>query len=229
VTSATERRCKADTKRGRCRVTRGLNTEGLCAMHSGATDPRELGRKSGESRRKPNPERVHESLRTYLKREVPPERVWQALEAAMLGNNESARVSASRVLMDALAEPEQDSDEQRKADFARAGAEARQYLAEQLDRRARVLKAADVQQVRDVLEEVADEMRAAAVDQHPDLIGGYRIGSHVGDVSAEECERIFEGLEEAGLIVRAGRVEALAEEIAQERLRALREEHGVPA
>jgi hypothetical protein len=98
---------------------------------------------------------VHESLRTYLRREVPPERVWQALEAAMLGNNESARVSASRVLMDALAEPEQDKDEQRKADFGRAGAEARQYLAEQLDRRAHVLKAADVQQVRSVLEEVA--------------------------------------------------------------------------
>jgi hypothetical protein len=36
---------------------------------------------------------------------VPPERVWAALEAAMLGSNESARVAASKVLMDALAEP----------------------------------------------------------------------------------------------------------------------------
>jgi hypothetical protein len=43
----------------------------------------------------------------------------------MLGNNESARVSASRVLMDALTEPEQDKTEQRKADFARAQAPRR--------------------------------------------------------------------------------------------------------
>jgi len=48
---------------------------------------------------------VHESLRAYLQREVHPERVWAALEAAMLGSNESARVAASRVLVDALAEP----------------------------------------------------------------------------------------------------------------------------
>ena len=47
---------------------------------------------------------VHEGLRSYLQREVPPERVWRALEAAMLGSNEAARVSASKVLIDALSE-----------------------------------------------------------------------------------------------------------------------------
>ena len=103
--NANEHRCNAATKRGRCRVTRGLNAEGLCSMHAGTTDPRELGRLSGKRRREPNPDRVHESLRVYLRREVPPERVWHALEAAMLGSNESARVSASKVLMDALADP----------------------------------------------------------------------------------------------------------------------------
>ena len=66
ATNATERRCKADTKRGRCRVTRGLNAEGLCSMHSGATDPRELGRLSGKRRREPNPERLPASLRQEL-------------------------------------------------------------------------------------------------------------------------------------------------------------------
>ena len=105
VPNTDERRCRAVTQRGRCRVTRGLNADSLCSMHSGATDPRELGRRSGEARRRPNPDRVHESLRTYLQREVPLERVWRALEAAMLGSNESARVAASKVLMDALAEP----------------------------------------------------------------------------------------------------------------------------
>jgi hypothetical protein len=195
---------------------------------------KELGRKGGKARRKGVAEQLpageRESLRQYLRDGLDHETIKTAIERSLSGDNESARVACVKFLADLeLYRKDGDQDEQRKADFARAGAEARQYLAEQLDRRARVLKAADVQQVRDVLEEVADEMRAAAVDQHPDLIGGYRIGSHVGDVSAEECERIFEGLEEAGLIVRAGRVEALAEEIAQERLRALREEHGVPA
>jgi hypothetical protein len=195
---------------------------------------RELGHRGGKSRRKgvaeQLPQTERQSLREFLRDGLDHETIKTAIERSLSGDNESARVACVKFLADLeLYRKDGDQDEQRKADFARAGAEARQYLAEQLDRRARVLKAADVQQVRDVLEEVADEMRAAAVDQHPDLIGGYRIGSHVGDVSAEECERIFEGLEEAGLIVRAGRVEALAEEIAQERLRALREEHGVPA
>jgi hypothetical protein len=86
-------------------VTRGLNAEGLCSMHSGTTDLRELGKRSGEARRKPNPDRVHEGLRSYLQREVSPSEVWAALKLAMEGQNESARVGASKVLMDALSEP----------------------------------------------------------------------------------------------------------------------------
>jgi hypothetical protein len=66
---------------------------------------RELGWRSGEARRTPNPERVDPGLREYLRAEVHPERVWAALEMAMTGANESARVSASKVLLDALAEP----------------------------------------------------------------------------------------------------------------------------
>jgi hypothetical protein len=88
-----------------------------------------------------------------------------------------------------------------------------------LERRARVMKASDVQQVRDVLDEVAEEMRAAAVDVHPDLI--------VGDISPEAAERIFEELEEIGLIVRSHRLEELVEERAQQRLAALKQEHGL--
>jgi hypothetical protein len=47
------------------------------------------------------------------------------------------------------------------------------------------------------------------------------------DVSAEQCERILHGLEEVGLLVPRGRVETLAEEIAQERMSALKQEHGL--
>jgi hypothetical protein len=73
---------------------------------------------------------VHEGLREYLKREVPPERVWHALEAAMLGSNESARVAASRVLMDAL--HEETSFEERNF-CAEINAEMEQH-AEEADR-----------------------------------------------------------------------------------------------
>jgi hypothetical protein len=180
-------------------------------MHSGASDPRELGRKSGESRRKPNPERVHESLRSYLKREVPPERVWQALEAAMLGNNESARVSASRVLMDALHE-EHDKDEHQRA---RAGAEARARLSQLLETRARASERA----MRKELMTIAEEMRTAAVAMHPELL--------VGDVTPEQVAKVFEDLEEVGLVAGRARIEQRAERLAQDRLRALKQEHGL--
>jgi hypothetical protein len=222
VTSATERRCKATSRSGNACRAKVVNAAGYCVAHDPEKpmDMRALGRKSGEARRRPNPERVHQNLREYLRQNVEPAEVWAALKLAMEGENESARVSASRVLMDALAEPERDGDEQRKADFARAGAEARQYLAKQLDRRARVMKAADVRQVRDVLDEVAAEMRAAAADLHPDLVAG--------DISVEDAERIFEGLEEIGLIVRRHRLEELVEERARERLTALKAEHGIP-
>jgi hypothetical protein len=182
-----------------------LNTDGLCAMHSGASDPRELGRKSGESRRKPNPERVHESLRTYLRREVPPERVWQALEAAMLGNNESARVSASRVLMDALAENrDSDETEQHKVD--------RQYAISGAKARLSSLLEAGLSPA-----EAAEALDAEAVDDHPYLIAG--------DTTPEKAAVVLEMLVECGVL--DWKVEPLVEERTQQRLAALKQEHGL--
>jgi hypothetical protein len=66
---------------------------------------RAIGSRGGKGRKAIDSERVHEGLRSYLKREVSPAEVWDALKLAMTGANESARVQASRVLMDALAEP----------------------------------------------------------------------------------------------------------------------------
>jgi hypothetical protein len=106
MTNATERRCKARNKRGEpCQAT-VVGADGYCIVHDPErnVDMRELGRRGGKANGRPNPERVHEGLRAFLQREVPPERVWQALEAAMLGSNEAARVSASKVLIDALSE-----------------------------------------------------------------------------------------------------------------------------
>jgi hypothetical protein len=97
-----ERRCKAQTKRGDpCRAT-VVGEDGYCSAHSGRQDMRELGRKGGKANGRPNPERVHEGLRVYLQREVPPEQVWHALRTAMEGEKKAAAVSASKVLVDAL-------------------------------------------------------------------------------------------------------------------------------
>lgn len=125
MANAHERRCRATNRRGERCAAKVVNAEGLCAAHSGRTDMRELGRKSGEARRRPDPGRVPEGLRDYLRREVPPERVWQALEAAMLGSNEAARVSASKVLIDALSEGRGECQVCRDRDAEASGARAK--------------------------------------------------------------------------------------------------------
>ena len=71
-------------------------------------DMREMGRRGGSARTKPA---GSESLREYLRRAVPPERVWAALEKAMQGSNESARVAAVRVLAQELYEPEREREQ----------------------------------------------------------------------------------------------------------------------
>lgn len=48
-------------------------------------------------------------------------------------------------------------------------------------------------------------------------------------VSSERAAAILRGLEKVGLVVRRGTLEAMAEEIAQERLAALKQEHGILA
>jgi hypothetical protein len=181
-------------------------SDGLCSAHRDPERMRELGRKGGRGRSKPNPERVHESLRSYLKREVPPERVWRALEAAMLGNSESARVSASRVLMDALAAPQQDRDEQAKVD--------RQYAISGAKSRLSSLLKAGLSP-----EEAAEALDDEAIDDHPYLI------RH--ETPAEKAGEVLEMLYEAGVF--DWKVEQLAQKRAEEITRAFREEHGLPA
>jgi hypothetical protein len=161
-TNASERRCSAETKRGRCQVTRGLNAEGLCPMHAGTTDPRELGKRSGEARRKPNPERVQPALRQYLRDNVAPSEVWGALKLTLEGQNESARVGASKVLMDALAEPARGCPgcEARKAEAPDIEAK----LIDLLTRHAAGNETERKQQIRTAVHE-----ELAAVAEHVDV------------------------------------------------------------
>jgi hypothetical protein len=192
---------------------------------------RELGRKGGRGRRKPNPERVHQNLREYLRENVEPAEVWAALKLAMEGQNESARVAASRVLLDALHEPHVKEDQgQRQAEAAGA----REKLARLLE--ARASRTSRGRELRDVLYELADEMREEAVAEHPDLVSGE---FSVGELTPERWERFLEGLAEVGLVAPRSEVarELLAtevvheraEQLAQERLKVLKSEHGIPA
>lgn len=157
-----------------------------------------LGRAGGKARHKPNPERVHEGLRDYLKREVSPAEVWAALKLAMEGQNESARVSASRVLMDALAEP------QERGDGCPRCAETRAELPKHAERFSRLIedRVARIRMQRladplSALEELAAELSAEAVQNHSDLV--------VGDVRPERVAAFFEQLEELGLIRRGSK------------------------
>ena len=132
MANASERRCNAVTKRGRCRVTRGLNAAGLCSVHAGTVDPRELGKASAKARSRPKPDRVHPSLREYLRREVPPSEVWAALKLALEGSSEAARVSAARVLIDALHTEQEDRS--RELQIHAAADELNRRIADRVER-----------------------------------------------------------------------------------------------
>jgi hypothetical protein len=194
---------------------RVINAAGYCVAHDPerpADMMRELGRRSGRSRREPKPERVHPSLRAYLKQEVAPSEVWAALRLAMEGANESARVSASKVLMDALSEPADAGGcrrcQQWDAELKTAAARFREKMADKVERRRMQLRADPLLALEELVAELRQEavqLEDEAVQAHPDLI--------VGDVSFERADAIWQGLEEIGLVRRRSPEEqSLAEE-----------------
>jgi hypothetical protein len=174
MANVSERRCRAQNKRGeRCAAT-VVNAAGYCVAHDPErpADMRALGRKSGEARRRPRPERVEQSLRAYLRETVEPSEVWAALKLAMEGQNESARVAASRVLMDALSEP--GGDECPKCAANAAGPVVKDNV-----------------------------------------------------LTSEQAWDVLEGLEEVGLVAGRERIEERVEKLTEERLQALKQEHGL--
>jgi hypothetical protein len=94
-------RCTAMTKRGeRCQALAG--TDGLCAAHRDPARMVELGRRGGavgkgNARiRKQTPA----SLRAMLRERLDPELVLAAVQQALAGSSEAARVSAVKLLAD---------------------------------------------------------------------------------------------------------------------------------
>jgi hypothetical protein len=93
-----EHRCRATNKHGQaCRSTI-VGADGYCSAHSGR-DMRELGRLGGQSSGRVKPESVPQSLREEL-RTLDPKIVRGAVEQALTGGNEAARVSAVKLLAD---------------------------------------------------------------------------------------------------------------------------------
>ena len=123
---------------------------------------RELGKASARARSRPNAERVHPSLRDFLKREVPPSEVWQALKLALEGGSESARVSAARVLIDAL--HEQADDRSRELQVKTAADEFRANFGARLERMRALGLVVDDDELRELRE------KAARWDQLPNAI-----------------------------------------------------------
>jgi hypothetical protein len=220
VEASGKRRCRGTSKRGEACRASVVGASGYCAVHDPERplDMRELGRKGGKGRRRgvaeqlPAAERA--SLRERLRDQLDHGVVQTAIERALAGGNESARVAAVKFLAD-LELYRKDADEEDRAHaIAKAAASARQYLANALARRAGTH---EQREVRDLLEELATKLEEGALLEHPDLI--------VGDISAEQAERTLEQLALAGLLVPGHKVEQLA----QERLKVLKEEHGIPA
>jgi hypothetical protein len=157
---------------------------------------RELGRKGGRGRRGPNTERVHPSLREFLRAQVPPEQIWQALRAAMEGENQSAKVAASRVLMDALAEPREEED--RAAHMEQVGVDARAKLEQLIQRRATRLHRAGKTELAGEFHEAAAELWAEG--EKAVTSSGVLVGDRL---SSADARAVLEGLLELGLLRRA--------------------------
>jgi hypothetical protein len=101
-----KRRCKAQNKRGEPCGATIVGPDGYCTAHDPErkVDMRELGRRGGTAHRRgvvvqlPAPERL--SLRETLRDDLDHELVMTAIERALAGSNESARVAAVKFLAD---------------------------------------------------------------------------------------------------------------------------------
>lgn len=128
MASATKPTCSATTKRGAPCQARPVR-DGLCAMHSGLTDPRAAGRKGGSARRglAKLRGRQAEDFREHLRREVKPAELLGVIREAMGSSNHQAKISAVRLLETYLVDPpgqEAERDVVRKVELGNAKATA---------------------------------------------------------------------------------------------------------
>jgi hypothetical protein len=257
VTNAIERRCKATSRSGNaCRAT-VVNAAGFCVAHDPEKpmDMRALGRKSGEARRKPNPERVPASLREEL-RTLDPAVVKAAIEETLSSANQSAKVAAVKLLADVDAFKQSGDECPRcaawKAEAPGAAAKVDRMISrlvesamrdefdlhqtealrthargEESDSRAMTVVRGAVQRVLDEREQELRDAVQTALGKVLDAIANGLVVDNV--VDADRAAEVLQGLEEVGLIVPRGRLEEMAEARALELLASLKAEHGIPA
>jgi hypothetical protein len=212
---------------------------------------RELGRKGGKSRRKGVAEQLPEgerlSLRQFLRDGLDHETIKAAIERSLSGGNESARVACVKFLSD-LELYRRDGDEcPRCAAWKAAAPAARQEVWQMISRYVETSvrrelgvsdqeeRGGDSQASRLVREAVRRGLAGrehdlevgiqTAVGKVLDAISGGLVVDNV--VSADRAAAILESLEELGLVAGRGKIEERAEQIAQERLAALKAEHGL--
>jgi hypothetical protein len=235
-------RCSGTTKAGEpCRALAGA--DGLCTAHSGKTDMRELGSRGGRSRRRGVAEQLPEaeraSLREQLRRGLDPDLVVRTANEILAGENQTARGNMIRFLAD-LELYRKDGDEcprcaAWKLEGPAASARVNEMIARLVEHAVRqefggeerreggdsqamaLVRGAVRRGVEGREEKLQDAVQAAVGKILDQIAGGLVVGNVVG---SEQAARILEGLEEIGLLVPRSRVEALAEQMEQERLQA---------
>jgi hypothetical protein len=241
VSTASKRRCKATNKRGEPCAATVVGADGKCSAHSGRQDMRELGRRGG--RRSPGgkqlPAGERESLREALRDGLDHDLVVAAVKQSLVGGSESARVAAVKFLADLELYRKDEKDEPtHQAEIAAASrkldALIERYVYDAV-RESDAGVARDSEYHSPMTRLIAGAVARAREGQgaeldariekiFADVANGLQL---VGDASAEPAEQILGGLEEAGLLVRRHKVEEMAEQRAQERLAALKAEHGL--
>jgi hypothetical protein len=244
-------RCSGTTKAGKpCRALAGA--DGLCTAHSGKTDMRELGHRGGKARRKGVAEQLPEaertSLREQLRRGLDPELVVCTANEILAGENQTARGNMIRFLAD-LELYRRDGVECPRCAAARAeGPAAREEVYRMIARlvehavraelagvdekpenssqASRLVRAGVRRGLKGHEEWLQDAVESAVGKVLDQIANGLVVGSVV---TSEQAEETLRGLEEIGLLVRRGSLEEMAEEVAQQRLVALKQEHGIPA
>ena len=124
--------CRAITRKGEPCRRKALEADGLCLVHNGSQNMRELGRLGGraipKAKRKSE---QRESLRDFLRREVDPADVWAAIQSSLASSNDRDRLAGAKLLLSELYEPA--AEKEREREHEEMLTQAKEKLAARLD------------------------------------------------------------------------------------------------
>jgi hypothetical protein len=215
---------------------------------------RALGRKGGRGRRQgvaeQLPETERQSLREFLRDGLDHETIKAAIERSLAGSNESARVACVKFLSDLELYRQNDGDEcPRCAAWKAEAPAARDKVWEMISRYVEhsvrselgVSRPVDARNDSQASRLVREAVRRGLAGREHDLEVGIQtaVGKVLDAISnglvvdnvvdADRAAEILDGLEEMGLVAGRETIEQQAEQIARDRLKVLKAEHGIPA